>query len=103
MRTLHGNTTSFMIQCTLNMADDSFKNCGTFCHCAGGQPAVNKAVSPCDLSTVFVQLLLEHRVQVIQTTVDDKTKASNVKYILYKICRQWTRGEVTNCVRYFQQ
>ena len=35
---------------------------------------VNKAVSLCDLNIIFVQLLLEHPVQVIQTTVDNKTK-----------------------------
>jgi len=36
--------------------------------------AVNNAVSPCDLSIIFVQLLIEHPVRVIHTTVDGKTK-----------------------------
>jgi len=65
--------------------------------------AVNKAVSPCDLSIVFVQLLLEHHIQVIHTSVDEKSKASNIKYILYTICREWSRGDVMNSVCYFQQ
>jgi len=37
-------------------------------------PAVNKAVSPFDLSIILVHLLLEHRVQVIHTTVNGETK-----------------------------
>ena len=37
-------------------------------------PAVNKAVSPCCLNTVFIKLLLEHPVQLIHKTVDGKTK-----------------------------
>jgi hypothetical protein len=37
-------------------------------------PAVNKAESPCDLSTNLMQLLLEHPVQVFHTIVDGKTK-----------------------------
>jgi len=57
---------------------------------------VNKAVSPCDLSIIFVQLLLEHPVQVIHKTVDGKT-TWNLKYILYTVCRQWTGGDVMKC------
>jgi hypothetical protein len=49
----------------------------TFC-C---QPAVNKAVSPCDLSIIFIQLLLENRVQVIHTTVDNKKQRLNLKHV----------------------
>jgi len=37
-------------------------------------PAVIIAVSPCDLSTIFVQLHLEQHIQVFKTAVDDKTK-----------------------------
>ena len=37
MLTVSGNTTSFMIQRTLNIVDDRFKNCCTLCNCAGGQ------------------------------------------------------------------
>ena len=51
-------------------------------------------MSPCDLSTIYVQLILDHRAQIIQTNFDDKTKASNLKHILYKISRTWTRGDV---------
>jgi len=65
-------------------------------------PTVNKAVSPCDLSIIFIQLLSEHPVQVIHTTVDSKTIGLKSKiYILYTICRQWTGGDVVNCVCYF--
>jgi hypothetical protein len=42
-------------------------------------PAVNKAVSPCELSIILVQLLLEHPVQVIHTTVDGETKRFKCK------------------------
>ena len=54
-------------------------------------PAVYKAVSPCDI--IFIQLLLEHPVQVIHTTVDGKTKDFKCKtYIvhnLYTVDRRW--------------
>jgi hypothetical protein len=59
-------------------------------------PAVNKAVSPCDLSTIFVQLLSEHPVQVIHKLLMAKSKASNIKYTLYTIRIQWTGGDVMN-------
>jgi hypothetical protein len=37
-------------------------------------PAVNKAVSHRDWCIILVQLLLEHRVQLIHTNVDGETK-----------------------------
>jgi hypothetical protein len=37
-------------------------------------PAVNKAVSPCDLSIIFIQLLLEPPVQVDQTAEGNKRR-----------------------------
>jgi len=74
MLTFHGNTTPFITQYTLNTMDENSKNCCTSSLQLCWWPAVNKAVSPCDLSIILVQLLLEHPVQVIQTTVDSKTK-----------------------------
>jgi len=63
--------------------------------------AVNNAVTPCDLSTISIQLLLEHPVRVIHTTVDGKTKGFKSKiYTLYTICIQWTGGDVMNCFCY---
>jgi len=44
MLTLHINTTSRMIQCPLNMVDDSFNNCNKFCHSAGGQLQIKVCV-----------------------------------------------------------
>jgi hypothetical protein len=46
-------------------------------------PAVNKALFPCDLSIIFIQLLLEHPVQVIHATVDGKTK--DIQYKIYNV------------------
>jgi hypothetical protein len=65
-------------------------------------PVENNAVSPSDLNTVLVQLVAEHSVQVIHTTVDGETKGFNVNYILYTICIQWTGGDVVNCLCYFR-
>jgi len=66
-------------------------------------PVENKAVSASDMNKVLVQLLLEHPVQVIHTTVDGETKSlQNIKCILYTICIQWTGGDVMNCFCYFQ-
>jgi len=50
-------------------------------------PAVNKAVSPCDLNTIFVNLLSDHHELVIDTNFDDEMKGfkSNI-YILQTIC-----------------
>jgi len=95
MLTLHGNTTSFMIQCTLWMVDESFKNClhsVTFCW----WPAVNKAVYPCDLSRVFVNLLSEYHVQIIDTNFNDKMKVFKVTYILHTIFGECTECDVKN-------
>ena len=68
--------------------------------------AVNRAVSQCDLSIILVQLLLEHHVQVIHTTVDGKTKGFKCKlytvHNMYATCIQWTGGDVVNCFCYFR-
>ena len=50
--------------------------------------AVNNAVIPCDLSIIIVQLLLEHPVQVIHTTVDGKTKGFKSK--IYTVHNMYT-------------
>jgi len=50
--------------------------------------AVNNAVSPCDLSIIFVQLLFEHTVQVIHTTVDGKIKG--FKHKIYTVHNMYT-------------
>ena len=51
-------------------------------------PVENNAVSPSDMNKVLVQLLLEHPVQVIHTTADDKTKG--FKHKMYTVHNMYT-------------
>ena len=73
-------------------------------------------MSLCDPIIILVQLLFEHPVQVIHTTVDGKTRGfmckiyilhnlytvdiKYIKYILYTTYRQWTGGDVMNFVTF---
>jgi hypothetical protein len=73
MLTFHVKTTLFITHYTLNMMNETAKTAVQFViFCCW--PAVNKALSPHDLCIILVQLLLEHRVQLIHTNVDGETK-----------------------------
>jgi hypothetical protein len=51
-------------------------------------PVENNAVSPSEMNKVLVPLVLEHRVQVIHTTVDGKNQRLQCK--LYTVHNMYT-------------